>query len=512
MFASSVSRIASSFPPSSQIIAAIKHTVLSVCYGFAAVLAHFANLAAIYAPAIVYIILPIIFLLTFAYIKIQYPFWSRQPVYHTYDVWRWFSMTSAKPQIIDDRPLAESKTKFYSPHDVRTQTNTDITPELADTIATFMRNYYLCKTDTALYTLTGEQLMAQMAGCDGAGYITRHTGCGGEATAIAAVLASKPTTIFFFNRQTATYDEYVAQYWFGLTVANYLDETKKRDHTRKLIQTHHYNVRLAGGECIAIFKKDTCDGVVPFFTYTSHLFNRKILARVPLLQPPLRILQINATNIKLLDDFFTLIKENPHLNLDIIMMPSVANILAMLRTRQLFIYCLVLKEVIYSVYVFRNPFILLDSGGGEAATATTTTSTTAATTTTPSITKIDSTNVLECVASVFNMQDKATISDEHITQPYSPESPESPESESNLNKLFYAGFLHSLNQCCRDTHLKIALFKIHDVAHNWRIIDEINKNNPSGAAKTPTTKMGVYLYNLFVAGSPRNSHNIFLLD
>ena len=52
------------------------------------------------------------FVLTFAYIKIRYPFWNVQPVYHTYDFWRWFYRT---PFLIQrGAPLKPSSTRKTS--------------------------------------------------------------------------------------------------------------------------------------------------------------------------------------------------------------------------------------------------------------------------------------------------------------------------------------------------------------------------------------------------------------
>ena len=62
-------------------------------------------------------IITFIILFYFAYIKLKYPFWSSQPVYHNYDVLR--SMYN-NPFIINKH--TPMKTKYYDPLQVKTYT------------------------------------------------------------------------------------------------------------------------------------------------------------------------------------------------------------------------------------------------------------------------------------------------------------------------------------------------------------------------------------------------------
>ena len=61
------------------------------------------------------IILFFVVIFIIVYIKIKYPFWNIQPVYHSYDFWRYFSQTS----FIIQRKLP-IKTKFYDNKHVET--------------------------------------------------------------------------------------------------------------------------------------------------------------------------------------------------------------------------------------------------------------------------------------------------------------------------------------------------------------------------------------------------------
>ena len=74
-----------------------------------------------------------IILTLFFYIKLRHPFWNIQPVYHTYDFWRYFYKT---PFVIHKQILPS--TKFCQPFSVKTINYVDVSEkqkeELTDMI------------------------------------------------------------------------------------------------------------------------------------------------------------------------------------------------------------------------------------------------------------------------------------------------------------------------------------------------------------------------------------------
>ena len=93
----------------------------------------------------------------FVYIKLIYPFWSCQPVFHSYDFWRYLY---SKPFIIRDIPMT---TKFYDILNIRTMKYLEIDQDDLTKIIDFLRCKYI-PSDRILYTLTATILNAYMKG------------------------------------------------------------------------------------------------------------------------------------------------------------------------------------------------------------------------------------------------------------------------------------------------------------------------------------------------------------
>ena len=95
------------------------------------------------------VFLIILLLMTAAYIKIRHPFWNIQPVFHTYDYWRYLYTT---PFIIR-RDLIQMKQKFCDKVQVHTFPYLETTAIQRTQCIDLLRCYYI-GSDRVLYTIT----------------------------------------------------------------------------------------------------------------------------------------------------------------------------------------------------------------------------------------------------------------------------------------------------------------------------------------------------------------------
>ena len=92
-------------------------------------------------------LLVFVILMFYAYIKLKYPFWSSQPVYHTYDYLRTLCY---KPYIINKyNPFT---TKFCNFENIKTNYYNDCKDSSKLECANLIQCFYL-NTDRILYTL-----------------------------------------------------------------------------------------------------------------------------------------------------------------------------------------------------------------------------------------------------------------------------------------------------------------------------------------------------------------------
>ena len=98
------------------------------------------------------------FIVFFVYIKIKYPFWNNQPVFHTYDYWRYFYST---PFIIHRyRPV---KTKFCDFTSVVTKNLSEYTDENIGELTNLLQCYYV-SSDRILHTISAQNIKTILSG------------------------------------------------------------------------------------------------------------------------------------------------------------------------------------------------------------------------------------------------------------------------------------------------------------------------------------------------------------
>ena len=395
----------------------------------------------------------------FVYIKIKYPFWNIQPIFHTYDYWRYYYRI---PFIIHKyRPV---KNKFCDFVNVNTKNLIDCTEEDMRDITNLLQCYYV-SSDRIIHLINEHNIRTILTGIGEPSYVSifyekilhkpnaledivslrRPIGC---ITSRAFKMNYRPTM------NEAMYSELPLYYIDYLCVQR---EHDTRKITRNLYQTHEYNQRIMNPNIsVSLLKKeiDLFEGVVPFISYQSDTFYLR-KSKLPILPNAFHVLPINDKNIDIITDFLDIQThlrfDNQPCLFDICITQHSGYYLSLINDNQLHIYCLRSEGQVYGIYLFKDTKTQYEDIEG---------------------------NTLQLVGSVMNSTDEA---------------------------IFFTGFLYSLNMINKTNTYK--MFIIESISHNliiyrhWR-----TKYTP-----VFTNKNAYYLYNYVYPCSPLSPEKCLIL-
>ena len=298
---------------------------------------------------ILYLVIAIIsiIVLFFGYVRVKYKFWSKQPVFHYYDIYYWFNDIGV---INTDLPL---KTKYYNSNILTKRMDDVSTPQLEEIIRLIQSNYILNKenrankflptTDTFIPYFTGHNspcFCTTMS--DVVLYQTAKTDKIVEVGAIIGLITSRPLHIEIV-KPNIVFDAYYVDYLC-------VDKTHRQQGVApQLIQTHEYNQRHTTPTIkVNIFKReDELIGIVPICAYDTYGFqtnNWTVIGTTPIM------LKCDKQNLQHLLDF---IKTNKH-TFEIIITPELSNLLELVATGNIIIYMMMVNATIQSAYFFRK--------------------------------------------------------------------------------------------------------------------------------------------------------------
>lgn len=387
----------------------------------------------------------IIYISLVFYRKIRYPFWNNQPVLHTYDIFsRWIYNT---PRIICKTP---TKLKYYSrvssTQTVETYSTDNMSREIAQEICQFLRENWI-PSDRVLSTMIEKNLFSIFVGNEYKSFYTLITpkSVAAEPIKIEGVAISHPATLYYgLNGAAEKVPTYLIDY-----MATQRDD--KSDTIYALFQTHEYCQRTREKNChTTIFKKEitACDSLVPLLQYECSLYYVRLFMKLPPLPAHFQIVEItHNNNTDILHGLF----ERKHIvnTFKLCVLNSMPNLVALLKNRQIRIFCLRRHtEDIFAFYFFRDPYLFYEDLEGKQ---------------------------LDLVASFINTEDF---------------------------DLAYHGFLHSLREILKKKSREelYNVLQIHGLAHN-QILEEKWKKNHTCIMKTPVY---YYVYNYIYTTVDKN--------
>jgi hypothetical protein len=127
---------------------------------------------------------------------------------------------------------------------------------------------------------------------------------------------------------------------------------RKKGIAPQIIQTHEYNQRhLNKNVVVSLFKReDELTGIVPLCVYSTYGFSVNKWTKPPELHALYKLLEINSQNFHFLFDF---IKNNSK-KFGIVINAEVTNIIELIKTKNIFIYVILLDDEIICAYFYRK--------------------------------------------------------------------------------------------------------------------------------------------------------------
>lgn len=410
-----------------------------------------------------YIMLEYLFLFLFfllfipiLYIKIKYPFWSHQPVFHSYDILKYWTKT---PYIIQKSvPL---KTKYLCDN-VFSSEFLDL-PELkTDEAVQFIQEHYV-ESDKVLTMITKEDLIQDFIGYSNPSYISfyydkKYEYDTNQEDTLPTIKINNILVGFMTSRAIKIYmtqynfEEY-GYFWDHIcTHRNFQNKFLGRG----LIQCHERYQRMNNKEVtISLFKREInlCIGVVSLCLYNVHTYPLENIKKPPIKHYTVE--RVIHNNVAILFDFLYNITHNVlQMPFYVCIFPETNVLDSLIQNGKIIVYALKYKSKILGMYFFKDPKICYDTN--------------------------EDRNILECIGSILIHKDES---------------------------LFFGGLLHAIYDIQQNAAIKYKLIAFYDVMHNDQIIDRWKwKYNP-----VCITQSAYYLYNAVFPNMPYDAKQCFIL-
>lgn len=299
----------------------------------------------------------LIIFLIYIYIRVRYGFWVLQPVFHIYDL----SYMLNPPGIIQ-HSLPE-KNKYTNFKDIDTIVFSELTSIQQTRFTNLIKVNYLQNKDN-IFSPKSENIIPYFIGHNDKSFISffykdEHMIDLKKGTMITdrhiiGALTSRPLNVLITNKHNSKFRVYYVDY---LCVDKLY---RKKGIAPQLIQTHHYNQRyLNKNIVVSLFKReDELTGIVPLCVYSTYGFSVDKWTKPPDLSGEYKLLEINGTNFRFLYDF---IRAN-YSKFDIIINADIANILELIKTKNIFVYAILCDEEIICCYFYRKSCVQIEEG------------------------------------------------------------------------------------------------------------------------------------------------------
>jgi hypothetical protein len=298
------------------------------------------------------LIFVIILLMIGVYIKIKFRFWSIQPVFHIYDLHYYF----CRPHIIDSELPA--KNKYCNFDDIETIKYESLSPIKINLFSKFIKRHFL-QNNGNTFNPKKRNILPYFEGHNSQSYFTyyfepeilieRKGGDTIKDKRVIGVITSRPLHISLNNSSTrpSKFDVYYVDYLC-------VDKTKRKSGIApQLIQTHEYRQRHGNQNIkISLFKREgELTGIIPLCLYSTYVFDMDRWTKPPSFDASIKLVECGRTNIHHLLDF---LKDKSESKFDICIMSELSNILELIKTKNIFVWMLIINNIVESVYFFKK--------------------------------------------------------------------------------------------------------------------------------------------------------------
>lgn len=309
----------------------------------------------------VLLIFSLIIIFIMGYIRVKFGFWALQPVFHVYNltylIW---------PPGIINHDLPE-KNKYTNFKNIETIIYSEISELKINKFVNFVKSHYLQNKDN-IYSPKKKNILPYFNGHNTKSFFSFYTedtlfqdlkkGTTIEDKKLIGIITGRPIHISINNSKNdkinAKFDAYYIDY---LCVdKNY----RKQGIAPQIIQTHYYNQsHINKNISVSLFKReDELTGIVPLCVYSTYGFHVKKWTKPLDLHSMYTLLEISEQNFHFLLDF---IKINSN-NFDIVINSDISNIIELIKTKNIFIYVILINDKIISAYFYRKSCTFIEKG------------------------------------------------------------------------------------------------------------------------------------------------------
>jgi hypothetical protein len=303
----------------------------------------------------IFAIIIIIILFICAYIRIKFPFWAIQPIFHIYDIWYYI----CPPGIIQlDLPKREDKYNNFI--NIKTKSLDDISQLDKSRFVDFIQQHFL-REKSLHYAPKAENIWPYMEGLEGGStYISFYntedmvidtkTNDISKTDKILGTMVSYPLQVVINNgKPDAFFDIYYVDY---LCVHS---DHRNKSIAPQLIQTHNYHHRHRNPKIqTCLFKREGhFTAAIPLCVYTAYGYNISSIYEKPdgdEIPPNINLIEVSHKNMSHLVDFIKTTQNKYKISIS----PSLANISSLIKTENVFIYLLIQGNIVLSAYYFKK--------------------------------------------------------------------------------------------------------------------------------------------------------------
>jgi hypothetical protein len=294
------------------------------------------------------------------YIRVKFGFWALQPVFHvynlTYMIW---------PPGIINHELPE-KNKYTNFKNIETIVYSEVSELKINKFVNFVKGHYLQNNDN-VYSPKKKNILPYFNGHNTKSFFSFYTedillndlkkSTIIEDKKIIGIITGRPIHISINTKSGTNNEKFDAYYIDYLCVDK---SYRKKGLAQQIIQTHHYNQsHINKSIVVSLFKReDELTGIVPLCVYSTYGFHVKKWTKPLDLHSMYILLEITEQNLHFLLDF---IKIN-NKNFDIIINSDISNIIELIKTKNIFIYVILINDEIISSYFYRKSCTFIEKG------------------------------------------------------------------------------------------------------------------------------------------------------
>jgi len=293
-------------------------------------------------------LLIIVYLIVILYIKFTYHFWSKQPVFHYYNLLYWINPSGV---INEELPLVNKYCNFKN---INTTTYDKLNDVDKQNIVNFLKTNYL-RTNHANYLPTEKSFASYFENNSFDSYISLYneekflidyaTNDTIDSTEIISVMTSRPLYVTMRKNKIT-----IPVYYVDNLCVQQLYRNK--NIAPQMIQTHEWFQRQKNKNIkVSLFKREgKLNGIVPLTVYNTHAYKKITVYRLK--DPRMAVVLVTNGTIYLLMDF---IKENIS-KFECTITPHIGNLTHLIKNKIIYVYLLKSDNNIVSCYFFKNTF------------------------------------------------------------------------------------------------------------------------------------------------------------